>query len=153
MTLTKMYKFIIVLVGLFILPQTLLFGTEKDLVDVGLARPLSYIASYETDLNKDSRSDLVFLVRASQKIKLLVLLNKRKGYKSYVLFETDEKINPALKILKSSGIIKSTKAGPDSEKKVDYSFQGNYINLIYPEGASVAFFWDKRKFRKVFLAD
>lgn len=130
---------------LFFLTPLFLIYSMTAVAYTGDGSPFKYISSCEIDLNKDSKSDKVIMFESlSKKREVIALIATKKGYKSYLISDNQPYMN-----LKCS-------FGP---KVVDvftakaHKTPGTFIELIKPESSSVAYYWKRSGFKKVWTTD
>jgi len=118
--------------------------------EAGNGEPLKYIGGCQIDINNDGESDIALLVETLKGWELIVLLKTTDGYKAFLL----SRGKPNMYLSCHFGnYIKATTAGREKGSGKVYKTNGTYIKLSQPEGASVAYFWEKNKFQEVWLSD
>lgn len=118
--------------------------------EIGSGMPVKYISSCELDLNNDNRPDLALLVETSKGRELIVLMRNESGYNSFLVSKGKPDMHLSCHFGKS---IKETPAGKGKEKRKVYQTLGTYIQLTQPEGSSVAYFWNGKGFKEVWISD
>jgi hypothetical protein len=116
--------------------------------EMGSGMPLKYISSCELDLNNDEQADIALLLETTKGRELIVLLAKSNGYEAYLLMRGNDNMHLSCHFGKS---VKETCAAGGTGRV--YETPGTYIQLTQPEGSSVAFFWERDSFRKVWTSD
>jgi len=114
-------------------------GAEAD----DLARDLSVESSCEIDLNGDGRSDIAFIAETSRGYELIVLLRRARGYKTFLLYEG----KPAMGLSCHDSGTFETAGG------TTYETNGAYLMLEKFGNPSIAYFWVRRKFKEVWMAE
>ena len=108
-----------------------------------LARELAIESSCEIDLNGDNRPDIAFIAETSRGYELIVLLRKVRGYKTFLLYEG----KPAMSLACHEGGTFETAGG------TTYETGGAYLILEKFGKPSIAYYWSRRKFAEVWLAE
>lgn len=129
---------------LFIVGLALVCAFSGANADDGLARALSVDSSCEIDLNNDSRTDIAFIAETSRGYELIVLLRKIKGYKTYLLYQG----KPAMTLTCHRGKVLKV---PDSQ--TSYRTNGAYLMLEKFGKPTIAYYWSRRKFSEVWMAE
>jgi hypothetical protein len=117
--------------------------------------PLKYISSCELDLNGDGLSDVALLFETQRGRELLVLLRTDDDYEAHLI---SRKVPENMFLSCQCGkTIKGTSAGQgkdvERESQILHQTPGAYIKLYYPEGSSIAYFWNGRAFDELWLSD
>lgn len=116
----------------------------------GDGNPLKYISSCEMDFNNDNEPDIALLVETLiGGRQLIVLMKTKSGYDAYYVVGKDlQNMHLSCHFGK---IVKETTAGEKGGRV--FKTSGTYLKLSQPEGASVAYFWDGKKFKEVWTSD
>lgn len=126
---------ILLTLGLFVMAGTVA-GDE-------LAQELSVDSSCEIDLNDDGQTDIAFIAETSRGYELIVLLRKARSYKTFLLYQG----KPAMRLSCHQGGEFKTAGG------TTYQTNGAYLMLLKFGKPSIAYFWSRRKFAEVWLAE
>lgn len=113
--------------------------------------PIKFISSCEIDLNADKRSDIALSIEDTRGTELVVLLATPDGYSTIVL----SRGHSAQTVLgcKFAATVTETVAGPGRPRPRTVRTPGTFLTFSQPEGASIAYVWDGKKFIEVFTAD
>ena len=112
------------------------------------ADELNIIAGCNIDLNGDKIKDIAMVVESSGKKRLIVLIDSGNDIRATVLSSDVGKME--LHCRHDREIVE-TKSGKSKGNR--FPTPGAYLELVQPEGASVAFLWMGKKFREVWTAD
>lgn len=121
--------------------------------ETGSGMPLKYISSCELDFNNDNEPDIAFLVETTRGRELIVLMKTTGGYNAFAVSQ-EKPGKPEMHLSCHFGkFIRETSAGKGKGEGKIYKTNGTYIQLAYPEGSSVAYFWTGKGFKEVWTAD
>lgn len=133
-------------IGYLLLSIVSIFCFQK----MGWSRiPIKYLKGCEIDLNKDEVVDIALHIETMAGSMLVILLKKKDGYEVFT-FKVSSKM---VMECKWGQYIKETDVGKGGRKGKVYKIFGYYIELFYPEGPAVVYFWDGNKFKEVWVAD
>lgn len=127
-----------------------LTGFQKVYAYSGNGSPLKFISSCEIDLNADFKGDIVFLAETLYGYEVIALIRNNDFFKAYILEKNAKNMLLSCHFGKE---IAGTNTGKGVQSKKKYKINGAYVKLEYLEGAATVFFWDKDKFKKVWVAD
>ena len=114
------------------------------------ANSIKFINSCELDLNNDSKLDIAMLIESTHNRELIVLLRNNDKYDTYVLAREKDNMFMTCHVEKE---IKETLAGKGSNKTIIHKTSGAYLEVIYLESSSKAFFWKDNHFNEVWTSD
>ena len=135
---------------LLCLAMYILVISSSSFAETGRGMPIKYLSSCELDLNNDDKPDIAFLIETVLGRELIVLIRNDNGYESYVLVTGKQDMYMTCHFGKE---IKETIAGKGKKKVKIHKTNGTYLQVIYPETSSVAYFWKDNKFKKIWTSD
>jgi hypothetical protein len=136
-------------IGRWVCTAFLLVGSGSSAIsETGSGMPLKYISSCELDLNGDALADIALLLETLRGRELVVLMRTKDGYNAFLLSARAENMYLSCHFGKA---VQETRAAPGHGRM--FQTPGTYIELSQPEGASVAYFWDKDGFKEVGTRD
>lgn len=121
-------------------------NSETSLVN---AEPVAkYLAGCEMDLDGDTETDIALLMDTERGRELIVLLRRSGGYTTTVLCQPRERSRLSCRL----GLqISETVAGNARGRK--FRTPGAFLEIIYPEASSIAYFWNGAEFKSVWTSD
>ncbi len=116
----------------------------------GNGMPVKYISSCELDFNNDDKADIALLIESTMGRELIVLMRNSNGFDSYVLRTGKQDMYMSCHFGME---IRETVAGKGERKARIHKTNGTYLQAIYPESSSVAYYWKDDEFKTVWTSD
>lgn len=118
--------------------------------NMGFNLPIKFISSCELDLNGDGKLDIAILIESTYNRELIALIRNNDQYDSYVLVRGEDDMFMSCHL---ENELKETTAGKGNKQTIIHKTNGAYLEVIYSESSSKAFFWKNGNFNEVWTSD